>query len=94
MCAVSPRFRASATTSSHSRGRASSQTYLSRRRPHSFFAASWAAGVRGLGLPNRACDAGIGWERSRSQLLPARPFDGVAPVSYTHLRAHETSAHL
>eukprot|EP00969_Alexandrium_andersonii_P303345 13409871-Alexandrium_andersonii.AAC.1 len=47
-CAVSPRFRASATTSSHSRGRASSQTYLSRRRPHSFFAASWAAGVRAI----------------------------------------------
>eukprot|EP00969_Alexandrium_andersonii_P309240 13665581-Alexandrium_andersonii.AAC.1 len=53
--AVSLRFRASAATSPHSWGCASPQTYLSRRRPRSFRAASWAAGVRAISAFPTGC---------------------------------------
>eukprot|EP00959_Pyramimonas_sp_CCMP1952_P164614 3441016-Pyramimonas_sp.AAC.1 len=45
--------------------------------------------------PGHAADPAQGAERPHGQIFPVRPVDRTsAPVSYTHLRAHETGAYL
>eukprot|EP00969_Alexandrium_andersonii_P374258 15485795-Alexandrium_andersonii.AAC.1 len=65
---------------------------LARQKPRSVRArratSSTKAGAGARGATKAPAMTGI-----EGQAQDAR-FDGPAPVSYTHLRAHETSAHL